>query len=381
VDVCEVRDLRASEEGGLHRVSAEVAGAPVWFETRDLLLAAAPEAIGSAFLIPAAASRSALHFGTPLDSLWRENAARAAAQVRAWWGYPVCPPIAPASGSASGAAFASMPAPGATALFFSGGIDSFHALLASATRIDWLVTLCGFDFPLADTARAAAAEASLRAVAEATGARGVFVRTNLREHPALRAASWDRTHGGALAAVGHLLALHATRVLIAASLPGDQDVPWGSHWRLDPLWSSSRLTVAYDGRGVNRVEKLRRFARHPLVQGHLRVCWRNRTPTGNCGECAKCLLAMFVLHTCGALEGCPVFSGSGDLVARIDRLRRTPDRIHSFEEVCDTSRLDPDLERAVRALIRRSRHEMGAFVQTRRRVAGWLLGLAGRGRP
>lgn len=373
-DPCVISGLRAEESSGLFRVTAEVDGAPVWFETRDVALEASPEGLASAFVIPAAASGRGLSTPFPLDALWRTNAARAAALLRGWWGYdapaPEAPQAAPAASAASG-----------TALFFSGGIDSFDALLGAPMPPDLLVTVAGFDYPAHDEARGRAVEASLREVAAAVGAKPVYLRTNVREHPTLRPVSWDRTHGGVLAAVGHLLAQHAGRIHVPASLPGDQDIPWGSHWRLDPFWSSSRVTIGHLGVGRTRAEKFRAWAAHPLVHRHLRVCWRNTSPTGNCAACAKCLLAMFAMEVCGELERCAVFPQPPDLAGRIDRLRRTPDRIHTFEQLLEGADVDPDLRRAVRALIRRSRRDMGRYVQTRRRMVGWVFGLFGRGRP
>jgi hypothetical protein len=57
------------------------------------------------------------------------------------------------------------------------------------------------------------------------------------------------------------------------------------------------VTLEQDGIGLTRTEKFRACAMDPLVQNHLRVCWQNRSRTGNCSTCTKCLLAMFAMHT------------------------------------------------------------------------------------
>jgi hypothetical protein len=331
-----------------------------------------------------------LRIDVPLEPEWTSNAAEVLGLLKHWWRYAGEPPVTPATGPAASPGApepASPPAPGSGrrprnrhGLFFSGGIDSFHALLRGERRAHWLVTLIGFDFPLDDGPRAAEVERSTREIAAALGARAVIVRTNMRTHPSLHGVSWDRTHGAVLASVAHLLTGHVDSMGIASSLPGDRDVPWGSHPRLDPLWSSSRMTVVHQGHG-DRVERLRSLAHEPLVQRHLRVCWQNRSATGNCSTCAKCVVAMIVFKSCGTLQSFSVFDTGGDVVARIDALRRTPDRIHSLEQVCETTRLEPRFEAAVQRLIARSRRDMSPLVQTRRRIAGAVLGWFGKGRP
>jgi hypothetical protein len=88
-----------------------------------------------------------------------------------------------------------------------------------------------------------------------------------------------------------------------------------------------------------------------------------------------------VFASCGTLQHFRVLDDGGDVVARIDALRRTPDRFHSLEQVLATTTLEPRLEQSVRRLVARSRHDMSPLVQARRRVAGAILALFGRGRP
>jgi hypothetical protein len=387
-----VSRIRAERDGTVHRASADIGGERIWFSTRDVELAPAPEALGCAALIPAAAAGRRLRIEAPLDPLWRANAGAILDLIREWWGYrgePPAPdpgaaadaaPLAEANGPATGVSHsdAAAAAGGAarTALFFSGGVDSFHVLLRSGIPIDLLVMVQGFDFGLDDTIRAEAAERSLRVAAEHAGARSVFIRTNIRTHRRLSRVSWDRTHGSAMAAVAHLLAGQVDRVIIAPSLPGDQEIPWGSHPDLDPLWSGRRVAIV-SGPPGNRLDRLRSIAAEPLLRDHLRVCWRNVTPKGNCGRCAKCVLAMLILEECGQLRHSRVFGDTSDLIARVDALRRTPDRFHTLQEMLDDGRLPPLLARAVRDLIHRSRLDMSWPVQLRRRVAGQVLGWLG----
>ena len=94
-------------------------------------------------------------------------------------------------------------------------------------------------------------------------------------------------------------------------------------------------------------------------------------------DCAKCLLAMLVLESCGELEHSRVFEGRAELPDRIDALRRTPDRAPSFAELALTPNLDPRLAASVRALVQRSRHASRLDVRMRRAAARWLLARLG----
>jgi len=387
-----VGPVTLERSGSRCRVAADVGGVPTWFESDDVELAPAAEAFGSAFLIPALHHRARLRLADPVDPAWREHAGTLVALLRSWWRYPEWTPEAPHPG----AAFRDAPAARAaavrddarsappeenarsattdgTALFFSGGVDSFHVLLRGGIRVDHLVALHGFDFPLDDLARAAAVERSLRAVAAGAGTRAAMVRTNVREHPRVREAPWPRVHGGILGGVAHLLAPVASRVLIAASAPGDREIPWGQHWQVDPLWSSSRTRVEHVGRGLRRLDKLRAIAAEPLVRDHLRVCWANRAPVGNCSRCAKCVLSMLILEECGELATSRVFEGRERLAERIAAVRKTPDRIHTFAEVGGSARLDPAVAAEVRALIRRSRRLKRPDIRLRRAIVRWVV--------
>jgi len=210
-------------------------------------------------------------------------------------------------------------------------------------------------------------------VAAARGARATVVATNVRTHPRITGIRWERAYGGVLGGVAQLLAPASPAVVIAASAPSDRETAWGSHWQLDPLWSSSAVQVVHGGRGLRRVDKLRAIAAEPIVQDHLRVCWQNRAPTGNCSTCAKCVLARAVLEDCGVLSASRVFEGPETLASRIDAVRKTPDRIPEFDELSRSPRLDPAVTAAAARLVRRSRHRLRPDVRLRRAVIRWVL--------
>lgn len=198
------------------------------------------EAIGTAALIAALQAHLGLAIEAPADSTWLANAARAMEVASEWWKYEriviAAPNPVPASGPAGGAA-----------LCFTGGVDSFHSLLFGARPIDFLLYVQGYDVPLNDVARLASIERDLVAVADATGKLPLLTRTNYREVPVFAAPWWERSHGAALAAVGHLLVGGVGTLLISAADHYAHPRAWGSSWALDHLWSSSRLAVGHVG--------------------------------------------------------------------------------------------------------------------------------------
>jgi hypothetical protein len=339
--------ITAASTPGVHRVSADVDGLPLWFESPDLSLRASPEAFGSALMVPALAKGERLEFADACDLQWRRNIDEIQPILRDWWGYGIRQPESP-SGS-------EMPVPIAagTGLCFSGGVDSFSSLLRSNEPIDHLLTVHGYDVPLGDHTRFALVEETTRRVATSVGARPVVIRTNLREHPAFKAGQWERTHGGALGGLGHLLADHVGRLVISSSIAYEHPEPWGSHWQIDPLWSSSRVQIVHFGAHHGRADKLRAIVHEPLVQQHLRVCWENRTAVGNCSRCEKCVRTRVVLASCGELGRFQGFEGAATLAADVDALvpGRTRGRIYRrlLEEDC----LDAELEAAVRRYVGR----------------------------
>ncbi|MGH9938183.1 MAG: hypothetical protein ACREAM_18210, partial [Blastocatellia bacterium] len=227
-------------------------------------------------------------------------------------------------------------------------------LLRSGHTINYLVFALGFDVPLNDEVRFNAFEPALRAVAAATGAKPVVIRSNLREHPAFTPVSWERTHGGALAAIGHLLSDSVGRLLISSSFTYETQTPWGSSWMTDRCWSSERLKVIHFGADLLRQRKLQEIASEPLVRNHLRVCWENITPAGNCSRCDKCIRTRLTLADCGELAKYRGFDGEESLAQHIDALPAVGRVRKVHQELAESERLDPEIRLALQRLIRRS---------------------------
>jgi hypothetical protein len=287
----------------------------------------------------------------PVDPMWVEGVRDILRTWTRWWETPeeLDDVIEVPVGADSESARASR-----IGLCFSGGLDAFHTLLCSRRRIDDLVFAHGYDIPLDDERRFAAAAASVREVAAAVGARATIVRTNLRKRRPFKGAGWGRTHGGALAALGHALSGELGELMISSAYTRESGNDWGSSWNTDPGWSSSRLEVTHFGDDFPRDEKLRAVVHNPLVRRHIRVCWENRAPTGNCGECEKCVRVMAHVSLLGErLEDWP-FAGEGSLVERLDRVAFVhPQQVSSYDpliEICD----DPELRAAMQRLVARA---------------------------
>jgi hypothetical protein len=349
--VVPVGPATATHDGRTTRVSADVDGAAVWFESGELVVERPPELIASAML-PAVAQRGwKLRIEEPLDADWLAGAAEVVEIWSEWWDTPA--PLdelleAPAD-----------PAPrreraDRSGLCFSGGLDAFHTLLCSGRKIDDLVFAHGYDIPLDDTRRFEAAEESLRAVAAEVGARAVVVRTNLRHRRPFKGSGWGRTHGGALAALGHACSGELGEIVISSAYTRESGHAWGSSWDTDPGWSSSGLKVSHFGEEFTRDEKMRAVVHNPLVRDHIRVCWENRAETGNCGECEKCVRVMVYVELLGEDVDRWPFGGSGTLVERLDSVEFVhPQQVSSYEpmiEICE----DPELRAAMERLTERA---------------------------
>ena len=351
------------------RVLAPVGGREVWFESADVDLVPTPEAFTSAFLIPAAAHGRALAIEPPVSGIWMTGATEALAVASRWWGYE--------AGTPEGATRADLTIRrpnrrDRTALCFSGGVDSFYSLLRRPGGADLIVAGHGLDIPLADTGRMVRFEASVRDVARSLGIASAIVRTNLREHPDFSGVSWERTHGGALAGIGHLLGEAASRLVISSSAARADAHPWGSHWELDPHWSTGRLTIEHFGDSIRRGEKLASLGNEPLVRKHLRVCWANGGERLNCSRCEKCIRTEVVLAMYGMLDRFEVFDTPGTLAERVAGVPAIPARYLMIPyRRALKSGLDRDVARAVRALLLRSHRRLvtGAVVGFARRAA------------
>jgi hypothetical protein len=336
--------------GGRSRATATVLGEELWFESEQATMSANPELFATALLPIAAGAGARLILDSPLDPVWTRNAAGILPVWDEWWGYE---PRLDRMIEAPAAALDRAPRRAEAGLCFTLGVDSFHSLLRSEHRVDLLIFGLGYDVPLGDGPRLEAIQSSLRAVCEAIGCAAAVVRTNLREHTVGRHMDWERGHGGPVAALGHACSGRIGELLVSASFPYFDAAPWGSHFRTDAGWSSSRLRVTHLGAEQRRAMKLAALVDEEVVQRHLRVCWENRATTGNCGECEKCVRTMLVLSAHGARERFPVFP-DGPMLARVNAIEAVSPAVIEVYETLHGQLAERRLRRAVSRLIARS---------------------------
>lgn len=370
-----VAQPRSELRGGVHRVSIRLDQQDLWFESSETTLKVSPEAFASALLIPSLRLGRKLLVDSSVCPIWLRNQRSAAQLVSSWWNYvelssPAISPshaarekIAPPASTSVALHTSSSPQPliappdqgGRTALCFTGGVDSFHTLLRAQPSAELLVFASGYDVNLRDRQRLIEAERTIRAVASEMGKQSVIIASNLRRHWTFRTESWDRSHGGALAALGHLLSDHVSSLQISSTYAQDSSIKWGSNWDLDPLFASSRLAIQHIGAEISRTQRLWQIAEEPIVQRYLRVCWQRRRDKENCGQCEKCVRTMLVLETCGQLENYPTLGKRNELATLIDAVPSVQwNNVPTYQMLLHEE-LTPEVRRAVERLLERAR--------------------------
>lgn len=356
-------------KNGLTRITADIDGSPVWFESRDVVLRANPEVWASAFFVPSLHVRRPLNVPGEVDSTWLDGLSEMLPVYEQWWQTPRrLPEIA-------GKATSSPPGPKRTGVFFTCGIDSFHATFRSGHEVHSLVNVQGFDVELGDARRLEGVEGAVRDTARELHLEPIIVRTNLRLHPLMIEVNWEHTHGGALAAVGHGLRGHVGKLLIGSSFPEPYSDPWGSHWKTDRLWSSGDLRFVHVGADRARVDKVQQIARERVVQKHLRVCYEHPDGRVNCSHCEKCLFTMLCLAEQGVLDDCETFDGSAHLLERLQGLPWMRWRHKGLKRLSHSKALDPALRGVAAKLYRRSIWRKSGLRQAMQRLAV-ALGMA-----
>jgi hypothetical protein len=251
---------------------------------------------------------------------------------------------------------------GRVAAFFSGGVDSWATVLDNPEVTD-LIFVHGLDLIAgAEHHRelAGEVEARLRGAASELGLPLHVVETNLREmsDPLLR---WEAYNPSAMAAVALFFEPLFERVLIASDTDHETQPPLGTARLVDHLWSTERLEIADAGGHLNREQRLRAIADHPVVRETLRVCWQNPDGAYNCGRCRKCMLTMVPLEALGVRQHFPTFPPELDLGLFEGFEIAQPIALVLWEDVLATTRDAgrPDLEAPVRDLVVRGREALG----------------------
>lgn len=343
-----VRRLNTERKSGLSRVEWEIDKNPLWFESHDAVLSEVPEAIACLCFAAASLKGYRIHFAERVCPVFRDNLKKLERIWQTWWGGEFKSFVLHQKEELD-----VIETVRGTALFLSLGVDSFFTLLMNP-EVDTVVYVAGYDVELEDVHRLAAIERCLSAIGSQRGLRVIILRTNLRSHPVFKSLNWERFHGAALAAVGHLLADSICRVIISSSFPKAFFKPWGTSWETDFLWSSNVLKVEHFGEDLWRFEKLRIIADEPVVQKNLRICWENRNKDLNCGCCEKCLRTMLGLLSLSKLEVFPTLPNKEKLIINLKRIECIPK--HLLPTYCQFLQcgLEPEVDAALRELMKRS---------------------------
>ncbi len=342
--------------GRRYEFTLELAGRrhEIWFEA-SVPLVDSPEAAAAMSLLPAMTGADRLLIDRPLDRRLLERLPDVQAILRSWgwkWDYArgkpelievVCPVANPQAAS---------PGPG-EALFFSGGVDSLEAALASPS-VTHLVFVAGFDLFIEDP-DLDAVRAHIDGMARSLGKELITVDTNLK-HLADDTGPWLPYVGSAMAGVALLLAGTVSRVRVASSVPYAALRPNGSHPLLDHLWSTEAVEILHTRAHFTRTQKLARIADDPTARSALRVCWQGPTAALNCGRCEKCLRTMVALEAHGKREAFTSFPPdlNPNAVAAVESL--SPELRDPWRELLDLVRqngCDRRLVDAVEAVVKR----------------------------
>lgn len=356
--------------GAGNRVTTIIDDQPVWYECDTRPLSGVGEVFGSALFVPGLQAGRPLTLADPVSPLWLGNLPHITALLGGWWGYRHQPPRAVARATDLD------PLGQGTMLCFSAGVDAFHSLLHGGETIKHLITVHGYDMRLCNIERWQHLEATVRRAASDVGVPLAIIRTNLRQHPLSKAISWPRAHGGALAALAHLMRAQGDRLLISSSFSPDCDQPWGTHWDLDHRWSSEAVAVRHFGEQYNRIRKIQAIAHEPVVRRNLHVCLQKHAENayGNCSRCEKCVRTMVILDQGDALGHFPVFSQRKPLVELIDDVPGIDPAIKVFWHDILAVGIRPELRAAVERMLQRPlpvrrRHSVWTRMTKRLRTA------------
>ena len=335
--------------------------APVWFEVEGARrpLEVNAEARLATWLVPAMGVGRDLALPEGFDQALARQLPQAIGLLAHWYPKLAAIHLRPAGGDGGDPGRsrsdgpASTPREGrGTGCFFTGGVDSFRTLQRQLDQVDTLVFVHGFDVRDDRSRLWAETRGMLHEVADELGKRLVIVKTNLRDVTD-RVIEWDAAHGVALAAVARLLQDEFADMFLASSAAEHRLVPWGSHPRLDPAWSTPGQGFYHDGAGEERWQKLQHLVAWPLALKHLRVCTWNTDDSYNCGRCSKCLRTLAALELIDAQGAVATLPPRLDL-ERLGGLRvRSSAELPYLEEMLEEADRQGDGRQELAAVLRR----------------------------
>lgn len=204
---------------------------------------------------------------------------------------------------------------GKAGLMFSGGVDSFYALLnlqELSSAPDYLISINAGAFPFKPVWNASLP--NLSAISQHYRTPLILIDSNF--HRVLRQSHFSAHTIRNITAVMLLRGAIST-VFYSSSVPL-KDFGFArareiqSMSRIEPLvlyaMKQSNITTVLHGIDVGRISKTSDIHRNPVVQRYLNVCtnWRYQASSSgaaiNCGQCDKCARTMFTLEALGSLQ-------------------------------------------------------------------------------
>lgn len=179
--------------------------------------------------------------------------------------------------------------------FFSGGVDGYHTYQQNQQDIDYLLFAKGIDMQLSSDELYQQAFACNQQYLEKHHKLLYPIETNVRFLGYHNQLKWGVCFGGGLSSIA--LALGVKKCFIAAGLTYQNNVPEGSNYITDHLWSNHHTQIVHHGAEVRRIDKLKQLTQDQDFLKILRVCWHDHGY--NCGECEKCLRTMSSLRLLG----------------------------------------------------------------------------------
>ena len=221
---------------------------------------------------------------------------------------------------------------------FSGGIDSFGALMELRPPINrypefgitHALMINGFD-QIADLNQTGVSRQMQRVYSKALeqwGVRLVMIHSNLKlfRDAVFSRRELVRSFGSPLTACAYALSPVFGRFNLSghATYRYEDLKPMGSHPMLDHHLSTDQLQVIHLGSSLSRSEKLETMVSEAPVRQSLCVCVRPPifvADTGevlNCGDCEKCIRTIVMLDIIGQLGNFPTFRHRKDISAYKD---------------------------------------------------------------
>jgi hypothetical protein len=360
-----IADLRRAP--GELSFDAQLAGGEpqrIWFRSETAAMPSADAAL-AACLMPAMRAGGALEVEAPLSPRLLDAQREYQSIQRAWsfdWKYreePLrevevrAPARAPAPSSSPS---------GRVAAFFSGGVDSFAAIVANPQITD-LIFVRGVDIlprlshqdGLADEV-----ETRLREAAEELGKTLHVIETNVRDlsDPLIR---WECFFACPLVAVAHFFSELFDRVLIAGDTDHETAPLIGTALQVDHLLGSEDMEIVDWGGRLSRDRRIGLIADHPVVRRTLRTCWENPDGAYNCGRCRKCTMTMISLEAIGARRGVETYPPELDVDRLYDLELNQEISLVLCEDLLDTVRDHgrTDMEPALEAFVEKGRRNLG----------------------